>query len=152
MGGYDPKAVKDYEADIALERGWYQWKITNVKEDVSKKSQNQMIFVECLCTGGPKQSNGRTPVGQESTLIILIEYDNLDPRGKKMHQKLLMDLITSTGNDPNKKVEWDDLINCEFEGEAKPDEYDGEPQTRITRLRAIPTEDYVNRTGDIEDE
>jgi hypothetical protein len=137
MGKYNPKNLTDYEPEVALEKGWYIWKVVNIREDVSSKTGNEMLIVDIVCQEGKEQSNGKAPTGVESTLFLLTEFDNMSDRGKRMMQGKLSDFIVACGQSLKKAFDWDDLIEAEFEGFAKPDEYEGEIRTSVDKFRPL---------------
>ncbi len=141
MGKYNPKNIADYEPEVALDKGWYIWKVANIREDVSKKSGNEMIIVDVVCQEGQEQADGKSPLNHESTLFLLTEFNDMSDRGKVMMQKKLTDFITACGFSTKKAFDWDDMIEKEFEGYAKPDEYEGEVRTSVEKFR--PLEDEV---------
>lgn len=147
MGGYDPKAVSDYEPEVALEKAWYTFKIQSIRE-ANAKNGNAMIFVDMVCVSGPKQSTGKKPDGQEATYMLMLEYEGMKAQGKNLCQKRLSEFINACDLDPKKKHPWEDFEGVEIEALAEPGEYDGEPRTDIKKTRRVPSEDYVRDDED----
>lgn len=137
MGKYNPKNLSDYEPETALDKGWYIWKVVNIREDVSKKSGNEMLVVDIVCQEGQEQSNGKSPVGTESTLFLLTEFNDMSDRGKRMMQDKLSSFIMACGFSIKKAFDWDDMIEHEFEGLAKPEKYEGEVRTSVDKFRPL---------------
>ena len=142
MGKYNPKEHADYEPDVALDPGWYTWRIVNQQEDVSKKNSNAMLILDLVCTDGPEQKSGRSCVGYETRTWLLLEYAGMSERGRHMSEGYLVSLINAADFSKTKQTEWDELIDVEVEAKTKVDIFEGEKSTKIVKFRAVTNNDY----------
>ena len=129
--------IDEYMEDSTLDESLYEVEVIDAESMISK-SGYEMLLLRMTVTNGPTQMNGKSPIGEEVTLFVVLDPDaSQKPRGREMIKERVGNTFASFGVSTDSEDEHD-FVGKRAIAKIRPGEdKDGFPISEVRRFKKL---------------